>query len=80
MKTIIRKLKYEIKFILCSLKMLGKDFGVSIMSIEDTLRLMADTKISVIRFGDGEFSLIGGRDLPHYQKCTPELWKNTPKD
>lgn len=43
-----------------------------ILSIMKTIDLILEKKLSVIRFGDGEISLIDGLDLP-FQKRTPEL-------
>lgn len=43
-----------------------------IKSIEETIDTIIGNKLSVIRFGDGEISLIEGIDLP-FQKRDPEL-------
>ena len=44
----------------------------TILSIPDTIDLILKEELSVIRFGDGEISLIDGQDLP-FQKRTEEL-------
>jgi glycosyltransferase family protein len=43
-----------------------------VLSINDTLDLIKKDTLSAIRFGDGEMSLIEGRDLA-FQKCDPTL-------
>lgn len=43
-----------------------------ILSIENTLDTVLEKKLSMIRFGDGEITLIDGMDLP-FQKRTQEL-------
>ena len=43
-----------------------------ILSIEETVDTILEKKLSVIRFGDGEISLIDGMDIP-FQKRTDEL-------
>ena len=43
-----------------------------ILSIEETIDTILEKKLSVIRFGDGEISLIDGLDLP-FQKRSADL-------
>lgn len=43
-----------------------------VLSIEETVDIILEKKLSVIRFGDGEISLIDGMDIP-FQKRTDEL-------
>ncbi|MBP9866825.1 MAG: SP_1767 family glycosyltransferase [Candidatus Pacebacteria bacterium] len=50
----------------------------NILSIEETVDFILEEKCSVIRFGDGEISLIDGMDLPfqkRYEKLSHELEK-----
>lgn len=48
--------------------------NVKILSISETLDLIDKKELSVIRYGDGEISLIDGEDLL-FQKYSPELAK-----
>lgn len=49
-----------------------KKFDISVMNNYDSLDLIQSKKMSVIRFGDGEFDIIRGRDIP-YQDYNPKL-------
>ena len=53
-------LKYKLKYFFSKIKLTGKKFDLKILDNEETLNLILEKK-SIIRFGDGEFSLIGGK-------------------
>ncbi|MBO5525541.1 MAG: DUF1792 domain-containing protein [Clostridia bacterium] len=42
----------------------------------ETINKIKDEKLSLARFGDGEFYLMLGLDYSPFQKCTPELTKD----
>ena len=48
-------------------------FGVSILSIDETIQFMKDRPNSIVRFGDGEFMLMNGKSIENYQLFNPEL-------
>jgi glycosyltransferase family protein len=50
----------------------GKTWEPQILSTEETLKKIHEESLSVIRFGDGELSLIAGSDLA-FQKYDPNL-------
>ena len=50
-------------------------FNVHIMSIDQTLDYMETPGRSIVRFGDGEFTLMCGGDIGHYQSADAELAK-----
>lgn len=56
------KIKYNVKYILSKIHFFFRPLRFSVMSIEDTLEEI-ERKKSIIRFGDGEFSLIAGNDI-----------------
>lgn len=47
---------------------------ISVMDMQETLRYIKDRKISVVRFGDGEFKLMAGESIA-YQNYDEELVK-----
>ncbi len=73
MKKIIVKLKVEIKYLISKIRMHNKKFDVSVMSIEETLNKIIDSEISIIRFGDGEFSIMGGGNACLFQSYSHDL-------
>ena len=65
------KLKYNLKYALSKIQFFFHPLRFSVMSIEDTLQEI-ERKKSIIRFGDGEFSLIAGNDIL-FQNASKEL-------
>lgn len=72
MQKLINNIKINIKYLYSRIKLVGKKFDINIMSIEDTLKIMSN-KVSIIRFGDGEFSLMGNKNVCPFQKETLNL-------
>lgn len=66
-----KRLKIWIKVIFNYFKSFKK-LKCFILNTNDTLDLQLKTKKSLIRFGDGEFNLLNGKDV-HYQKYSFEL-------
>ena len=73
MEKIILKLKTEALYTLAELYRWFNKRNVSIMSIEDTINSIVEKKNSIIRFGDGEFSIMQGEDIDNYQICNIDL-------
>lgn len=70
MKTIINNLKGELyKFVSKRMK-----FNIMVKDKVETLNIILANNSSVIRFGDGEFDLIRGKDIP-YQSYNSQLAK-----
>ncbi|CAM2790270.1 glycosyl transferase, putative [Streptococcus acidominimus] len=46
--------------------------NISVLSTEKTLDTLIKNKVSISRFGDGEFNLLLGNDMP-FQSASPEL-------
>lgn len=61
-------------------KLLSKrmNFNIKVKNNVDTLNLILEKKSNVIRFGDGEFDLIRGKDIP-YQTYDSKLSKRLKK-
>ncbi len=53
-------------------RIVGKTWEPKVLSIEDTLTKLEEKRLSMIRFGDGELSLIAGSDLG-FQKFDKDL-------
>lgn len=49
-----------------------RKYDISVMNNYESLNLIEDNKLSVIRLGDGEFDIIRGRSIP-YQEFDPKL-------
>lgn len=47
-------------------------FNISVMNIDETLNYLMQNSKNVVRFGDGEFNLIKGEDIP-FQKYNSQL-------
>lgn len=45
------------------------------MSIEETIQRIIDTNTSIIRFGDGEFTGLSGKDIPFFQILSEDFHK-----
>ena len=71
------KLKYNLKYALSKIQFFFHPLRFNVMSIEDTLQEI-ERKKSIIRFGDGEFSLIAGKDIL-FQNASKELSDNLKK-
>lgn len=67
-RDIVNTLKYEF-YEFASKRM---KFNITVKNKIDTLNVILNKRSSVIRFGDGEFDLIRGKDIP-YQVYDPKL-------
>lgn len=67
-------MKDKIKAVLadCAYRIHGREKGIKVMSIDETLDELLRTEKSLVRFGDGEIVMIRGRSL-YFQKQMPEL-------
>lgn len=43
------------------------EFGIKVLGIQETIHFITDNHLSTARFGDGEFELIQGQDIPFQQ-------------
>lgn len=73
MYTLISRLKSYIKFIGNKKLLKLRPINIDILSIEDTIRIITDKSMSVIRFGDGEMMIIENKNLDNYQEHDYEL-------
>lgn len=67
LKRILRYIRNYMQF-----EMSKKEYEIDVMNTEETLYDIINNRKSIARFGDGEFSLIFGRDL-NFQKYSPEI-------
>lgn len=77
LRKIITKVVGRVRKYFCKSSSLPKaiaslKFIPNIKSSEETIETLLDNSTSISRFGDGEFSLIDGNDIP-FQKSSPEL-------
>ena len=64
-----------VDFVGCRCKLADMLKGVkmpNILDFEETARVLAETDVSIARFGDGEFTLIDGRGIP-FQRADAQL-------
>ena len=50
-----------------------KKYNLEILTTVETIQYIKKTKCSIARFGDGEFSIMLGKNGPHFQKESPNL-------
>ena len=70
MKRVIKKAAAQIEYLLCRAGVRKCDIKVT--GIEETIEELIRTEKSLVRLGDGEITMIRGRDLS-FQKVNPEI-------
>lgn len=69
-------IKQNIRYLLTlPMSLSVQKINVSIKTIEQTIEYISIPKHSIVRFGDGEFSLMGGKNIYEYQKYDEKLAK-----
>lgn len=68
----LKKIYKRLAAISCRIISRHSHFDIEVKNIDKTLDYILEHKSSVIRFGDGEFNLIRGKDIP-FQNYEPEL-------
>lgn len=70
MKRIIKKAAAQIAYLLCRAGI--RKCNIKVTGIEETIEELIRTEKSLVRLGDGEITMIRGRDLS-FQKVNPEI-------
>ena len=65
---IINRIKKEFIYIIYGHKFYNNPFGINLLTIDETLDYMSHLGHSIVRFGDGEFNLMNGGNIPEYQE------------
>lgn len=65
---IINRLRKEFIYIIYGRKFYNNSFGIKLLTIDETLDYMSHFGHSIVRFGDGEFNLMNGGNIPEYQE------------
>lgn len=73
MNKFILFLKTEGLYIISTIYRIIKKRNINIMSIEETIAEINEKQVSIIRFGDGEFSIMQGENIDDYQVCEKKL-------
>ncbi len=70
MKRVIKKTAAQIEYLLCRAGI--RKWNIEVTGIEETIEELIRTEKSLVRLGDGEITMIRGRDLS-FQKVNPEI-------
>lgn len=72
-KEFFDNLKKFVKYIYATIRLGNKNLSLTILSNEETVKLIKENKMSAVRYGDGEFMYISGKKNIAYQKYNEEL-------